>query len=318
MALIIGTNNGICRHSQNENSPVEKVLDCGDTLNVNATETGVFAATKTGLYRSQDGGKAWNYIETPRHEVYSFAVSPDGNRWYMGTHPAHIYTSGDEGKTWRERDEFQQLPSRSEWGTPRHRGSAHVRSLDVHPDSPGLVVAGVEVGGVHVSNDYGETWEERREGIPDDRRDRLQFDVHDVRVIQENEFVISCGGGVYHTRDSGVSWNRLNPDENRPYATASCYDDGTLYLSLQSLPPTLPFGDQRSGANGALWSTDDMGRSFKRERYPDEPDDYISGWAVRDNDVFASSTMGRITVRKIDGWETFAEVPEWIRSMTWA
>lgn len=99
----------------------------------------------------------------PREEVFSVVVNPDGDRLYAGTHPAHLYVSTDDGETWTELEGLQDLPSREEWHTPRHRNETHIRSLGVHPDAPERVIAGVEVGGVHVSEDDGETWTERSE-----------------------------------------------------------------------------------------------------------------------------------------------------------
>lgn len=65
--------------------------------------------------------------------------------------------SENSGTSWRELEGFQELPSREEWFTPRHRNKAHVRSLDTHPDTPDRVIAGVKIGGVHPSDDHGET-----------------------------------------------------------------------------------------------------------------------------------------------------------------
>ena len=137
---------------------------------------GVFAATKSGLHRPLDGNE-WTDLGVPQEEVYSVDSTPTGDRLYTGTHPAHLYTctafsradtpsSAERG--WREVDGFQNLPLRKERYTPRHRNEAHVRSLGPHPHVSSLLVAGVEAGGVHLSDDNGETWEERTTDVPDD------------------------------------------------------------------------------------------------------------------------------------------------------
>lgn len=78
----------------------------------------------------------WTDLDVPRREVYSVLVSPDGERLYAGTHPAHLYVSTDEGDSWRELTGLQDLPSREAWRLPHHRNEAHVRSLGAHPSAP--------------------------------------------------------------------------------------------------------------------------------------------------------------------------------------
>jgi len=211
MAVLIGTRDGIYRTATVPVEGAEQVLDSGDVPRVRTFPAvdGVFAATKTGLYRSMDEGQTWKDLGVPQEEVYSVVASPDGERLYAGTHPAHLYVSTDSGETWDELEGFQELPSRDEWHTPRHRNEAHVRSLGVHPETPDRVVAGVEVGGVHVSDDQGETWTERRDGVQDD--------VHHVLVLGADEFVASCGDGLYRTRDTGQSWTRLDTELDHRY-----------------------------------------------------------------------------------------------------
>ena len=62
------------------------------------------------------------------------------------------------GKNWHELRGFKELESMIHWESPEDPSSARVRSLESVPSRPDRIVAGVEVGGVHVSNDGGETW----------------------------------------------------------------------------------------------------------------------------------------------------------------
>lgn len=59
---------------------------------------------------------------------------------------------------------LDDLPSREEWRLPRNENLAQVRDVHVPDQHLERVVAGVEVGGVHLSDDGGETWTERRKG----------------------------------------------------------------------------------------------------------------------------------------------------------
>ena len=53
-----------------------------------------------------DEGQTWEDLGVPQEEVYSIVASPDGERLYAGTHPAHLYVSTDSGETWDELEGF--------------------------------------------------------------------------------------------------------------------------------------------------------------------------------------------------------------------
>ncbi len=304
MSLVIGTRNGVFRSADATFEDVERVLDSGNTLRVRSFGERAFAATKTGLYRSEDG-VSWETLDVPREEVFSVVVSPDGNRLYAGTHPAHLYVSTDEGEMWDELDGFQDLPSREEWHTPRHRNEAHIRSLGVHPDVPERVIAGVEVGGVHVSEDEGETWTERSDGVHDD--------IHHVLVLGAEEYVASCGGGLYRTQDSGESWTRLDSDLDHRYFREAFAADERLYAAAARGPPGTWQGE--NGADAALFESGDGGETFETVSYPGAPEEFVLAWTELDGRVLAGTTDGRVIARETDGWTSLGTVPAAIRSL---
>jgi photosystem II stability/assembly factor-like uncharacterized protein len=307
MGLVIGTREGVFRSVKGDLEDTDRVLDAGDTLRVRAfSNHGVFAATRVGLFRSTDRGSTWKDLGVPREEVFSVVASPDGESLFAGTHPAHLYRSSDDGESWAELAGFQDLPSRGEWYTPRHRDEAHVRSLGVHPDAPDRVVAGVEVGGVHVSEDGGETWSERRDSLHDD--------VHHVLVRGPEKYVASCGGGLYATTDAGRSWRRLDSDLDHRYFREAFSHDGRLYVAAARGPPGTWSGE--SGASAAIFESTDGGETFDSTAYPGGPEEVVLAWSALDGRVLAGTNGGRVLVRERDGWETIGEVPAPIRSLT--
>jgi photosystem II stability/assembly factor-like uncharacterized protein len=308
MTVLIGTRDGVFRAAGPPANDPSKVLDSGNTLRVRSFPAceGVFAATKTGLYRSRDSGKTWDDLEVPREEMYSVVASPDGGRLYAGTHPAHLYVSTDDGGKWTELEGFQDLPSRNEWHTPRHRNEAHVRSLCVHPDVPDRLVAGVEVGGVHCSEDRGETWTERREGVHDD--------IHHVLVLGPESYVASTGNGLYRTGDAGRSWRRLDGELSHRYFREAFAFDGRLYAAAARGSPGTWRGE--NGADAVLVESNDDGETLEPVPYPGGPAEVVLGWTAVDGTVLAGTHEGRLISRESDGeWTDAGHVPAGIRSL---
>lgn len=307
MALLFGTEDGVYRATELPFDDARNVSDAGRVMRVKQPpkSDSIYACSKTGLYRSTDRGDTWSNLDVPREEVYSACLSPDGERLYAGTHPAHLYVSENSGASWRELEGLQELPSREEWFTPRHRNEAHIRSLDTHPDTPNRVIAGVEVGGVHLSDDRGETWRERRNSVHDD--------VHHVLVRNSEEYIVSCGDGVYRTRDAGQHWTRLDGDLSHRYFREAIEHDGRLYTAAARSSPGTWHGE--SGADAGLFISDDDGDSFRAVSYPGEPREVVLAWAVVDDHVIAGTNDGSVLRETADTWESVGQLPTGIRSL---
>ncbi len=180
---------------------------------------GIFAATQTGLYRRLDG--EWKNLEVPREQVYPVGATRVG-RLFAGTRPAAVYTTAPaDDETWEECDGLQKLPSRGEWRLPRHENLAQIRDVHVDPGHPSVssrIVVGVEVGGIHCSEDGGETWFERHEGVAND--------IHELHIVGSGEYVAATGRGPYRSSDPGQSWTRLDTSIEQSYFRAVHEHDG--------------------------------------------------------------------------------------------
>ncbi len=111
------------------------------------------------LYRSSDYGHNWDSIPSPDIEIgatSSLAIAPSNNDIiYAGYYsPLEIYKSTDRSQTWA------QIPF------PFINGSWIF--IAVHPENPDILYVAVQSGedwGVYKSNDGGESWAQKNNGL---------------------------------------------------------------------------------------------------------------------------------------------------------
>jgi hypothetical protein len=308
--LIAGSDDGLYglrNLRSDEPTDVEQVLESGRVMRVRSLDDvdGVFAATASGLFHSTDSSE-WTDLGVPRERVYSVAAGADGDRLYAGTRPAHLYTATLEERgrnggpygslEWRELGGFQDLPSREEWRLPRHENLAQVRDVHVHPDAPDRVVAGVEVGGVHVSEDGGDTWTERKSGMHDD--------VHELHLAGPAEFVAATGFGLFRSTDAGRSWTRLDEGVDQRYFRSAFSHEGTLYAG-GALANSSTWDDP--DADPALVVSHD-GETLETVEHP-RPDETVTGITVLEGQIVAATHRGTVLVEDGGDWSVAGSFP---------
>ncbi len=138
----------------------------------------LYAGTNCGIYKSEDAGQSWRLLNagfgsgwprTTDQEVWSLAIVPEKpDVVFAGVCPAAIYRSIDAGETWRLSD----TGIRRECGPIMY---SRVTCLSIEPGAAAAIWAGVEIDGIRVSNDLGETWESRSEGLS-------SLDIHSLLI----------------------------------------------------------------------------------------------------------------------------------------
>ncbi len=179
-----------------------------------------------GLWRSSDSGRSWKRAGFEGHTVT--AVAGRGSRLVVGLKPAAVAVSEDAGLTWQN----MRLPRAWWWFTPSERPiSPYVQALALSEES---IVAGIEVGGIVVSQDGGASWRRAKgaildcHGLASDPRDPLCF--------------WQAGAGTSHaatTRDGGLTWKKVGGLRSHPYGWAVVADPitaGACYLSSSTGP----------------------------------------------------------------------------------
>ncbi|MHB9286702.1 WD40/YVTN/BNR-like repeat-containing protein [Halobacteriales archaeon Cl-PHB] len=296
--LLVGSDDGVFRLESLDNSATAaSVLEAERVQRLRQFDglPGVFAATKDGLYHSPDG-ETWTDLGVPEELVYTVGAHPDGDRLYAGTRPAHVFEAPVSGANdlatdldWNRNERFAALPSREEWRLPRHDNLAQVRDLHFDPAGAERLVAGIEVGGVYVSEDAGETWTDRSAGMDDD--------VHELHVVGPATYLAATGFGCFLTQDAGKSWTRLDEGFDQRYfrSTSSVGDD--VYAS-GALANSSTWNDP--DADPELFVLDGEG-GLTRQPIP-AADETVTGITAVDGDPVVGTHRGSVFVRRGDSW----------------
>lgn len=213
--LILGTEHGIVLCARENGTWHESPRGLADqqVTSLIAREGVILAGTKNGVFRSDDEGKTWRESSdglTARH-VRWMAFHPDiSDLEFAGTEPANIFVSHDGGESWRACPEVAELRDRFKWSLPYSPEAGCVRGFAFHASR---VYAAVEVGGVLVSNDQGETWQlaQGSDGKPDlegPPEPLIYPDIHSLEVHPSSPDLVYAptGGGFYRSYDGGKTW----------------------------------------------------------------------------------------------------------------
>ncbi|RPJ70570.1 MAG: glycosyl hydrolase [Acidobacteria bacterium] len=184
-----------------------------------------YAATASGgVWKSVDAGISWKSVfdNQPISSIGSIAVAPsDPNVVYVGSGEANIrgnvaagngiYKSTDAGKTWKH-----------VW-----RQEGQIGTMIVHPSNPDVAFAAVlghafgpnAERGVYRTRDGGKTWEQVLKKDADTGASDVAFDPSNPTVLfaglwqaRRSPWNLVSGGpgsGLYVSRDSGDTWQRL-------------------------------------------------------------------------------------------------------------
>ncbi|MBC2665300.1 hypothetical protein H7F51_07195 [Novosphingobium flavum] len=240
----------------------------------------IYASTHCGLFESTDNGASFRKLPVPSAEgeqFWSVAIHPnDPETMLAGCGPIGVYKTTDGGASWRRVGSSGPMAERMDMTEGKFFKHSRIMALAYDPADPAMVYGAVETSGFIVSEDGGETWTNRSEGlvalvdadpalksqinVPDDYEGIL--DAHCVRVSPDRPGTCfyACRMGLFSTPDAGRTWR--NHDIRR-FAEFSytrdmriaAQDPQTMYLALSIA--------SRSDS-GALYRSDDLGESLYR------------------------------------------------------
>jgi len=259
----------------------------------------IFAGADDGLYRSEDGGANFEHIDSPMdaYKVWRIAFDPaDPETMFAGTAPAALFRSRDAGIRW-EKLTADFAAECANVTTPR------VTALAVDPLDSKIVWAGVEVDGVRVSRDGGDSWYRPTGGLMDEP------DIHDIKPLpgMPGAAVVTLPDELCVSHNSGVSWQALGVRGRfpLPYCRSIIFkeDDGNVMLAA--------IGDDALGGLGAIQRSADGGHTWETPLLPMVPNTHMECFATHPADpnlILACSHYGQLFASS-DGGDWWVKLP---------
>ena len=203
----------------------------------------------SGMFVTKDGGKDWLRANpnVPCLTMSSMLALP--GKLMVGTMPAALYVTSNGGG-WQELKGVRQGAVGGSF-PPNPDFAPRTRVLAKEKNGDGRYFAGIEVGGILVSDDDGQSWQSANDGLTDP-------DIHQILPSKTKPglVVTACGEGVSRSADRGSHWQKVTPLGNRTYGNALAEDShGNIYLGItQDRPRTWT----RAGrANSAVFKSTD-------------------------------------------------------------
>ncbi|MPZ13689.1 MAG: hypothetical protein GEU73_04585 [Chloroflexi bacterium] len=236
----------------------------------------VYVGTRgNGLFCSRDSQLTWQQIDTPPGARKIRSLCSAGDRMLIGTEPATVFALSDNGE-WEQLGDIWTARGAREWFYPvKVIEAVHIRGISVDPKNHDRIYAAVQVGGVAISPDGGESWYDKR---------NLDLDVHTVISHPTNPGVVvagSGGGGMYRSGDCGETWE---------FTSEGCGEFVLEFALDPSNPERMYLGTAhgpvpswgRSPARGKMFRTDDGGQHWRQllGGLPKEMDSRVTAVAV--------------------------------------
>jgi photosystem II stability/assembly factor-like uncharacterized protein len=211
---------------------------------------------RSGLFVSRNGGASWERPQpnVPRLSLFALLAVP--GEVLAGTVPAALYRGDARGGRWEELEDVRRGGSAGSF-PPNPDLGTRTRYLAQDPQAPERLYAGIEVGGLLVSDDGGAAWHPANEGLTD-------ADVHQVRpsATRPGVVVAACGEGVFRSSDRGARWEEVTPAGDRTYGMAVAEDAaGAWYLGITRGRPNTWLRQER--ADGAILRSVDDGATWE-------------------------------------------------------
>ncbi len=245
-------------------------------------------------------------------------VARAGERLFAGIDDAALFASADGGDTWKLVEGLTGHESRGAWYPGAGGLCAHSFLSD--PKDPKKLWCGISAVGVFRSEDGGDTWTPRNEGVPiiieDKKWKGIGYCVHaiDNDPAAPGHIWRQDHRGMYRTRDGGDSWQKIEKGlpSSFGFALARNKKTRTLFsVPLESdeyrLPPGGRLTPYRSRNDGDSWEA--IGRGLPAgPSFSSVLRSAMTSDDLEPGGVYFGTTSGTVHASRDDG-ETWTTLP---------
>ncbi len=146
-----------------------------------------------------------HFMGSNRHVDQIWRLHAVGGVVYAAVSEAGLFRSDDRGKGWEPVRGLNEHPTRPSWGAGFGGLCAH--SILVDERNPERLWVGISAAGVFRSDDGGETWAEKNDGVVESEGFCVHSLAHDPRAA--DLIYRQDHRGMYRSRDAGDSWQRI-------------------------------------------------------------------------------------------------------------
>ena len=214
----------------------------------------IYAGTEhSGLFYTEDGGAHWRRASPNVPKMMLFTVMALNGGVMVGTVPSAVYARRNGG--WTELEGVRTNSAGASF-PPSPELQSRTRYLTFDPASPNRLYAGIEVGGLLLSDDGGNSWNPANEGLTD-------MDVHEVLACRKNKNMVfaACGDKAFRSFDRAAHWEEITPKSHDYGMSVAEDDNGTIYLGSAKGRPNTWIREE--GASAAIFRTRDSGSDWK-------------------------------------------------------
>jgi len=191
-----------------------------------------------------------------------------------------------------------------------------ITTLVADPINLDTLWMGVEIGGVRVSRDCGETWSMCSAGLS-------SLDVHGLAVVplhgSQRRLVATTNNDLNVSEDDGKTWQpkKVLGKFSRPYFRGVFQQEGNPQILLMGN------GDGPPGSAGTIWRSVDAGITWLEADLPYDANSTIWGFSGHPEDsdrILAYSVSGELyeTIDSGAHWKKLVREFGEIRSLVWA
>ena len=191
---------------------------------VDADNTSVTAAGDNIIIHSNDNGNTWEEIYLPKNNAKIKHVSRVSEGHYVAA-GTYLHVTKDNGKSWIDQEEMTDIQSMENFGstiivTRNVAGERFMRSDDGGLSWVILSTSNVEepsaldyinTDDAYFSDQEGNIYYSFNGGLSWTKINESSFSeaIESIRFISKEEGYVQIGDLVWHTEDSGVSWNQI-------------------------------------------------------------------------------------------------------------